>query len=72
MTIVPQADNTLNAIQTKVRRLTASSGNTSLTNNDIFLYINTVYSNDFPYAIKLDQCDQFIHFIPHLISKHIL
>lgn len=55
MTIVPQADNTLNAIQTKVRRLTASSGNTSLTNNDIFLYINTVYSNDFPYAIKLDQ-----------------
>ncbi len=55
MTIVPQADNTLNAILLKVRRLTASSGGTSLTDNTIFSYVNCVYSNDFPYAIKLDQ-----------------
>lgn len=55
MSIVPQADSTLSAIRTKVRRLTASSGNTSLTTNDIDQYVNTVYSQDFPYAIKLDQ-----------------
>ena len=55
MTTMPQADNTVNAMRTKVRRLTASSGNTSLTTNDIDLYLNCVYSNDFPYAIKLDQ-----------------
>ncbi len=52
---VPQADSTLTAIRTKVRRLTASSGGTSLTTNDIDQYVNTVYSQDFPYAIKLDQ-----------------
>jgi len=55
MTAVPQADSTYNAILTKVRRLTASSGNSSLTNNDIGLYINCVYVNNFPNAIKTDQ-----------------
>lgn len=52
---IPQADSTLNAILTKVRRLTASSGNTSLTDDAIYQYVNTTYSHDFPYAIKLDQ-----------------
>lgn len=55
MAVVPQADSTLNAIRLKVRRLTASSGGSSLTTNDIDQYINTFYSQDFPYAIKLDQ-----------------
>ena len=55
MTAVPQADSTYNAILTKVRRLTASSGNSSLTNNDIGLYVNCVYTNNFPNAIKTDQ-----------------
>jgi hypothetical protein len=55
MSAVVQADSTMNAIRQKVRRLTASSGNSSLTTNDIDAYVNTFYSQDFAYAIKLDQ-----------------
>lgn len=53
--MVVQADSTLAAIRLKVRRLTASPSESSLTTDDIDQYINTFYNNDFPYAIKLDQ-----------------
>lgn len=49
------ADSTLVAIQKKVRRLTASSSEYELTTNDLNQYINTFYSQDFPYGIKIDQ-----------------
>lgn len=52
---VPQADSTLVAIRKKVRRLTASSSESTLTTNDIDQYINTFYNNDFPYGVKMDQ-----------------
>lgn len=53
--MVVQADSTLTAIKTKVRRLTASSSTSTLTDSNLEQYINTFYSQDFPYAIKLDQ-----------------
>ncbi len=53
--MVAQADNTLAYIRRKVRRLTASSSESSLLTSDIDTYINLFYSNDFPYGIKLDQ-----------------
>lgn len=52
---VPQADSTLVAIRTKVRRLTNSSSQNSLTDNDLDQHINTFYNQDFAYAIKVDQ-----------------
>lgn len=51
----PTVNNSLTAIRTKVRRLTASPGESSLPTEVLDDYINTFYSNDFPYAIKLDQ-----------------
>lgn len=53
--MVVQADSTLAAIRKKIRRLTASSGESTLTTDTIDQAINTFYNNDFPYAIKLDQ-----------------
>jgi len=53
--MVVQADSTLAAIRKKVRRLTASSSESALSTDDIDQYINTFYSQDFPYGIKLDQ-----------------
>ena len=53
--MVSPADTTLVAIRKKVRRLTASSGESSLTTADLDQYIQTYYSQDFPYSIKLDQ-----------------
>lgn len=55
--VVP-ADSTLAAIRTKVRRLTASSSESTLTTAAIDQYINTFYNQDFPYGIKLDQTRQ--------------
>jgi hypothetical protein len=52
---VPQADSTLVAIRTKIRRLTASSSESALTTSTLDQYINTYYNNDFPYSIKIDQ-----------------
>lgn len=52
---IPQADSTLAAIVKKVRRLTNSSGESSLGTNDIYQHINTFYNQDFAYAIKIDQ-----------------
>lgn len=53
--MVVQADNTLVAIRKKVRHLTVSSSESELTTDDIDRAINTFYSSDFPYSIKLDQ-----------------
>jgi hypothetical protein len=53
--MVQQADSTLAAIKKKVRRLTASSSVSALSEADLEQYINTFYNQDFPYAIKLDQ-----------------
>lgn len=52
---VPQADNTLAAIRTKVRRLTASASESVLATSTIDSYVNCYYNNDFPYSIKIDQ-----------------
>lgn len=52
---VSTVNNSLSAIRTKVRRLTASPGQSTLTTAILDEYINTFYSNDFPYAIKIDQ-----------------
>ncbi len=54
MSVAP-ADSTLAFIMKKVRRLTASSGQSSLSDFDLQTYINNFYENDFPYAIKIDQ-----------------
>src|SRR5574338_207878 len=55
MTPVAQADSTYAFIETKVRRLTASASQSSLTSAQIQDYVNRFYSQDFPYAIKIDQ-----------------
>ncbi len=48
-------DSTLTAIRKKVRRLTASASQSALSDADLDQYINTFYSQDFPYGIKIDQ-----------------
>ncbi len=53
--MIPQAGSTLANIVTKVRRLTASPSESSLSTNDIYIYINTYYNQDFAYSIKIDQ-----------------
>lgn len=53
--MVAQADSTLAAIKKKVRRLTASASVSSLSEDDLEKAINVFYSQDFPYAIKIDQ-----------------
>ena len=55
MSAVAPAVSTVDAIRRKIRRLTASSSSSTLSTPDIDQYINTFYSQDFPYAIKLDQ-----------------
>lgn len=55
MTAVTQADNTVVQIRKKVRRLTASAGENTLSTADIDAAINTFYDSDFAYSIKLDQ-----------------
>jgi len=55
MTSVAQADSTYTFIEKKVRHLTASASEASLSSNDIQQAVNTFYNNDFPYAIKIDQ-----------------
>jgi hypothetical protein len=47
--------STVDFIRTKIRRLTASSGESALPTPLIDQYINNFYQNDFPYAIKIDQ-----------------
>ncbi len=50
-----QANNTYSYIEQKVRRLTASASESSLSSTSIQDYVNRFYSCDFPYAIKIDQ-----------------
>ena len=52
---VAQADSTYVFIEKKVRRLTASASQSSLSSADIQAAVNTFYQTDFPYAIKIDQ-----------------
>lgn len=54
MSIAP-ADSTIVAIRQKIRRLTASASESALSTASIDQYINTFYSQDFPYGIKVDQ-----------------
>lgn len=53
--VVAQAETTYTFIEKKVRRLTASASSAALTSFDIQQAVNLFYSNDFPYAIKIDQ-----------------
>lgn len=53
--MVSPPDSTLVAIRKKVRRLTASPSEQSLTTETIDQYINTYYTQDFPYSVKTDQ-----------------
>lgn len=55
MVAVTQSLSTYAQIEKKIRRLTASSSQSSLTSSDIGEYVNTYYMNDFPYGIKMDQ-----------------
>ena len=55
MSAVAPANSTYSFIETKVRRLTASASQASLSSADIQSAINLFYTNDFPYAIKIDQ-----------------
>jgi hypothetical protein len=52
---IAQANSTYAFIESKVRRLTASASQASLTSALIQQYVNNFYNNDFPYAIKIDQ-----------------
>lgn len=55
MAAVLPADSTYAFIETKVRRLTASASQASLSSANIQQAVNLFYNNDFPYAIKIDQ-----------------
>lgn len=55
MPSVTQADSTVTFIRKKVRRLTASASESALSTSEIDMYINSYYTNDFPYGIKIDQ-----------------
>lgn len=55
MTAVLPSNNTYTYIEKKVRRLTASASEASLASADIQEAVNRFYSDDFPYAIKIDQ-----------------
>ena len=63
MAAVAQANTTYSYIEQKVRRLTASASQASLSSADIQNYINLVYNNDFPAAIKTDQMRQVYKFL---------
>lgn len=52
---IAQANSTYTFIESKVRRLTASGSQASMTSALVAEYINNFYNNDFPYAIKIDQ-----------------
>src|SRR5271167_1984037 len=55
MNPVAQASSTYSFIEQKVRRLTASASQASLSSFDVQQAVNRFYSCDFPYAIKIDQ-----------------
>lgn len=53
--MVLPADSTVVAMRSRVRRLTGSPSPSSLTDDEIDQKLNTFISQDFPYAIKMDQ-----------------
>lgn len=55
MTAVAAGNSTVAFIRTTVRELTASPGENQLTTDYIDQTLNSFYSADFPYAIKVDQ-----------------
>lgn len=55
MSAVAPGNSTVAFIRKKIRRLTASSGESVLTTADLDEYINNYYNSDFPYGIKIDQ-----------------
>jgi len=55
MSSVAPSDNTVVFIRKTVRRLTACASENALSTDEIDAGINYFYSNDFPYAIKIDQ-----------------
>jgi hypothetical protein len=63
MSALVQAPSTYSYIETKVRRLTASASQASLSSADIQSYVNLFYNTDFPYAIKIDQQRQVYKFL---------
>lgn len=72
-TPVAPADSTVAAIRQKVRRLTASASENSLTTAAIDQYINTFYTQDFPYGIKIDQMrDVYTFFTEPYIDRYPL
>jgi len=50
-----QCDSTYSQIEKKIRHLTASASQSALSSSDIEQYVNTFYSQDFAYGIKIDQ-----------------
>lgn len=68
MSSILPADSTVVAIRKKVRRLTASADEASLSTPDLDQYINTFYSQDFPYGVKTDQMRSVYEFytIPYI------
>jgi ubiquitin-activating enzyme E1-like protein len=54
-TPVGPGDSTVVFMRNKIRRLTASASEATLSTADIDQYLNNVLLNDFPYAIKLEQ-----------------
>ncbi len=63
MTAVLPSDSTYSFIERKVRRLTASASESMLRSAEIQQAVNLFYSQDFPYAIKLDQTRQVYKFL---------
>lgn len=63
MVAVAQANTTYSYIEQKVRRLTASASQAALSSAEIQNYVNLVYNNDFPSAIKTDQMRQVYKFL---------
>jgi hypothetical protein len=55
MSAVAPANSTYSMIEQKIRHLTASASQSALSSASIQNYVNTFYSQDFPYAIKIDQ-----------------
>lgn len=55
MPAVAAALSTYDQIERKIRRLTASANESSLKSDSIQQYVNTYYSQDFPYSVKTDQ-----------------
>jgi len=73
MSAVAPADNTVGFIRRKVRRLTSSPSESSLPTAIIDQYINNVYTNDFPYGIKIDQMrDVYTFFTQPYIDRYPL